>query len=418
MQRITITQTPSPNNADGTPGAYPDRNKTFSWSFITAVEINENWKNLTSTAKIIVPKNIYVNELDSDNPDGQGSLKSWYGAYTKNLGGFLSGEPLILRGDKIKIEFGYDELITEFTGFVSSITVKMPVVIECEDNMWKLKQVQCPNKLFPASTHDLNTLMKELLQGTGFTFVSGTSSNPINISVGDIRCQNETVAQLLDRFRKDLHLYFYFSPTNPTELRGGILIYYPQDFIDASGNIIYNDFIFQQNIISHTLKYSRKDDVSVGARCYSTNRVAGPHTNKQGATKFSTARLETTVGNIEPKGGGDSEVFSFWFPNVTTLQDLKNKGNLQLSKYNYNGLKGKFKTFAHPSIHMCQVARITEPNFASNDSKTRGAMPERNGSYLIRSVKKTLTVEEGIKQEVDLHFRIDEFAQAQLQAGL
>ena len=76
---------------------YPNRGKKFTFDFVTEVEINSTWANLSDTGKIIVPQKLYFK-------DANGELYSWDG---KNIGGGYNTDPIILRGDKIIIDLGY-----------------------------------------------------------------------------------------------------------------------------------------------------------------------------------------------------------------------------------------------------------------------------------------------------------------------
>jgi hypothetical protein len=102
------------------------------------------------------------------------------GGTNVNMGGFDSNAPLYLTGDMVTMSTGYKyfdhigneiaPMNTIFTGFISSVdSKKAPIVINLEDNMWKLKQITAPNKVFPAASYTLETIIKELLAGTPFT---------------------------------------------------------------------------------------------------------------------------------------------------------------------------------------------------------------------------------------------------------
>src|ERR1035437_9876578 len=88
--------------------AFPTRGdngvlQTFLMDFVNSGEIVNSWQNLTDTAKIKIPRNIYVND-ESKNPLGFGSLPNKKGL---NLYGLDNPPPLFMRGDKIKIELGF-----------------------------------------------------------------------------------------------------------------------------------------------------------------------------------------------------------------------------------------------------------------------------------------------------------------------
>ena len=64
--------------------------------------------------------------------------------------------------------------------------------------MYKLKQLQCPNKLWSGMQYTLEGILREILAGTEFTVNALTSTK-----IGDIRTKNETVAQFLERMKDE-----------------------------------------------------------------------------------------------------------------------------------------------------------------------------------------------------------------------
>jgi hypothetical protein len=206
---ITFTQVPS--------ASFPNRKKTLLFDFVTEFEADDTWHNLTNKGKITVPKNVFVRDENG----------KWIGLGALNTGGFSARDPLFLRGDKVVIQAGYkyrnskenevQEVNTLFTGFISNVNAKLPIELDVEDNMWKLKQLPAPNKTFPAKTYTLEKILQELLKGTEFTVNTLTDT-----SFGDFRTENETVAEVLARIRKDYHFEAYFRGN---ELRCGSLVY-------------------------------------------------------------------------------------------------------------------------------------------------------------------------------------------------
>lgn len=91
--------------------------ETKRWEFekITSCEIVRDSEALTATCKLILPKKT-----------------KWKGE---------SSNP-IKRGDKISVYLGYDgDLQPAFSGYVLRISLKAPVVLECEDEMFSLKNL-------------------------------------------------------------------------------------------------------------------------------------------------------------------------------------------------------------------------------------------------------------------------------------
>lgn len=384
VTNITIRQEPT---AD-----FPNRTKVLFFDFCNSYECEDTWNTLTDTATVVFPKNIYVR-------DENGKLVA-LGGTNKNIGGF-STIPLFLRGDRITIASGYkyfDNTGTEktdvsvlFEGFIASVRSKMPIELQCEDNMWKLKQLPAPSKVWPAKTYTLEKILKEMLVDTPFTVNVLT-----NTTFGDFRTQNETVAEVLARLRKDYHFESYFRGT---ELRSGSKVY-----IDSEA--VTHVFEFQKNIIEDELDYQRRDDVRLSAVAYSVNKIELQETTKKGKVKTKTERLSCLVifrnGRFETvrkqKGvdfpantGGERRTLYFW--DVQTVEKLAELATDELQKYYYTGLKGKFVTFGIPFVKMGDNVLIRDP-----------ILPERNGLYRVKSVGYNGPM--GLRQEITLDYRI------------
>ncbi len=92
---------------------------------MNAVEITRDTEKLTTEAKITMPKKV-----------------KWDGA----------DEIPVKRGDTVTISLGYnDNLQTAFVGYVRDVGFKTPIVITCEDEMFKLKQMPAQKKAYRAS---------------------------------------------------------------------------------------------------------------------------------------------------------------------------------------------------------------------------------------------------------------------------
>ncbi len=379
--------------------AYKNRTNTLIYNFVNAFECSDSWAELTNKATITLPKNVFVRD--------QNNTLIPLGGTNINLGGFGSGVPLFLRGDKVTIEAGYryfdnaqkETLTTSvlFKGYISAVTSKKPVVLECEDNMWRLKQTIAPNKVFPAKSYSLEGVLTELLQGTGFTVNALT-----NTSIGDFRTQNETVCEVLARLRKDFHFESYFRGD---ELRCGAFVYIESDAI-ADGKKVFK---FQQNIISDDLEYRRKDDVNLSAIAYSINKTELTTKTKRGKTKTKSERLEVLVSSrngifvrtikkpgqkadYAPETAGERRTLYFW--NVANVQSLGDLAEMELTKFYYTGFKGKFTTFGIPYVRQGDNVDILDP-----------VLPERNGRYKVKSVGYTGGVA-GLRQTIELDYLI------------
>jgi hypothetical protein len=376
------------------------RNKTLLFDFVTDFTATDTWVDLTNQATITFPKNIYVRD--------ENNVLIPLGGTNKNAGGFSNDNPLFLKGDEITINFGYiyyDKLGNEiedvpktpvFVGFISDVGSKKPIELKAEDNMWKLKQIPAPNKLFPAKDYTWEKILIELTAGTGFTINNKLGSDT---RIGDFRTQNEQVAQVIERVRKDFHLEAYFRGN---DLRSGSKVYIDDEAVTST-------FVFQQNIIEDELIYKRKDDLILSAVCYSVNEFELTETTKAGKTKTKKERLEILIyfdrvqkifkyqkkekGKEYPENV-EGERKSLYFYGITNVNDLFTKGVADLQKHYYTGFKGKFTTFAIPYVKQGDNVILQDK-----------ILPERNGKYKVKGVEYSGGTD-GHRQVIMLDYKI------------
>lgn len=444
---ITITQvTPYTD----TTGAIVARNNTFTIPYCHSFEVYSTWKNLTDTATVVFPKNMYVIDQNGQPYNFGSNIQTSSKSNSVPSYNFISGfpatasankAPLFMRGDKITISSGYyypfiensngtfkykNSIYPIFTGYISSVSSGIPITLKCEDNMWKCKQVAATNKNYIAATDNMGTILADFTAQTGFQVERAPNDNSFSqLNIGNFRILNETWAKVFERLRKDHRLYFYFRENT---LRGGGIVYYPQDQYQQGMNGTPIPYIFQKNIIKDELQFKLKTDVLIGAVCYSVNSVKQSKVNAAGQARQSTSRLEVNVpATISSNGTVTStisktdatEFFTFFFENVTTKAKLASLGNTQLAKYYYDGFRGKFLTFGLPLVvKNNQLAALAPVIFGNIINISDYILPERNGNYLTKAVKTYFSVTGGFRQEIDLHFRTDNLSQQDLNAGL
>jgi len=377
VTEITITASPESNRAF-----------KFTFNFCNNFEALDSWVDLTNQAKIVFPKNIYVNDNNRLIPLG--------GTNTDKL-----VNNLFRRGDQVTINFGYYtydngneylDMPSEpiFKGYISKVNSKIPIEIECEDNMWLLKQIPCKPQTWP-KTKSVEDLLRSLLKGTDFTVNALVSTN-----VGDLVIQNESIAQLLARLQKDFRLESYFKGN---ELRIGFSIYKLEEAKT-------HNFIFQQNIISDSLEFMREDDVKLSA-IVTSNIEKSEGTNKKGQAKTKLVKKEILiyvkdkqfVYQSKPENGDfpeniEGERRSINLINFTDEQKMFEAGKEELQKYYYTGFRGSFTTFAVPCVRVGDIVNLKDP-----------ILPDRDGKYIVKSVKYTGGVN-GHRQEIELHYKV------------
>jgi hypothetical protein len=396
LTEITFTQQPTKD--------YPGRNGVIVYKFCNGFELNSSWQNLTDAGSVTLPKNVYV----TDKTGRRYSL----GGTNVNLGGFSETVPTFLLGDKVTIKWGYaryDErgnevspLQTIFEGYVSSVTSKKPFVLEVQDNMYALKLHQATggkNGFFAGSKYTLQSMLEEMIGKAGLPF---TVNKKAKTTIGDFFVQNETIAEVLARLRKDYHFEAFFRGN---ELRCGSFKYDEDEAIAAGRKV----FKFQQNIISDNLEYKRKDDTVLSAVATSTIEQNTGKTTKDGHAKTKKVRLEVLVTfrnasatpdvvigtknkPLPENTGGERRSLNFL--NVKTTSELAELAANELRKYYYNGFKGKFVTFGIPYVKHGDNVDILDT-----------VLPERNGRYKVRGVQYTGGIG-GLRQEIELDYLI------------
>jgi hypothetical protein len=398
---VTIIQTTQ------LPGA--TRDKTLFFDFVHEITCKDSWRDLTNTGTIILPKNLYYRDENND-------LTSISGV-GGNVGGFSSANPLLMKGDKVLIDWGYyyqnnkkvapflettkspanvdqSQATTHlFEGWISEVTSKKPIEFKIEDNMYQLKQIACPTHTLH-SPRTLADLMITIFKDINAPY---TVNKMAATTIGTFMTGNETVAEMLERLRKLYHMESYFRGN---ELRIGLNMY-----IDSEAKTF--TFTFQQNIISDSLDYKRKDDQVMSIEAHNTIEEDTGKTTKDGKNKTKKNRLACLVTfaygsetptvyvkqpnkDYPPNIGG--ERISFPYFSAKTINDLVKAATKDIHKYYYTGFKGKFTTFGIPYVKMGDNINIIDP-----------VLPERNGCYKVRSVEYKGGVE-GLRQEIELDY--------------
>jgi predicted small secreted protein len=396
VTNITITQK---TDYTSPTSVITKRDKIFFFDFCNSFEILNGWENMTTGGKIIFPKNMSVVDMATKK------VISFFGK-NKNIAGF-NGVPILMRGDKIKIEAFYiywddnlnekqTEKITVFEGYITKINAKIPVEIDVEDSMYLLKQLPMTNGAFGSSV-SLETILTTALIGTDLT-VNQLTTTKLTYDNSLLIIDNLTVAQFLEKLRKDAFLHCYFKGT---ELRVGSIVY-----IESEAKT--RTFQFQNNIISSDLTFVRKDDIVLSAVASNHIEQKTGKTTKDGHEKTKNTRIEVLVwfdragkfqskivkSGDKPDANTDGERKTFHFLQAKTTGELIELAKASLEKYYYTGFKGSFVTFGTPSVE-----------FGDNAIIINDLLPEQNGTYKIKAVDVSSGVN-GFRQKIELDYKI------------
>lgn len=385
---------------------YPNRSDTFTFDFVNSVNIVSTWENLSDTAEIVMPQKCYV----------QGKNGTPYSFIGKNLGGNQSTAPIIMRGDKIEISLGYNyfdasqgvnKRVTEmnkvFSGYISEVKSKKPVTIKCMDNMWKLSQIPCINRVWTG--YSVQEVVEELLKGTGFTLKNTINGEKLSTKVNPpIQTQNQTIAQALEMIQRNYRFETFF--------KGDVL--YTGAFRYWTDDVKEHVFRFQDNIITDNLEYVRTDDVVLGIQAQNYEQVTvNTGTRKDGKPKTKTKRLscfgvwqfgDVQIYDTKP-AGWEGEQRTLNLP-AKTLDELKNLVKKNAYKLIYQGFKGEFTTFGLPYVRHGD-------NIILRDT----ILPDRNGTY--KAKKNTISFGmNGFRQTIEIDMRVDTLSKDVIDSGI
>lgn len=187
--------------------------KSWQVPFVSSVEITRDTEKLTDECKVTLPKRIKW--------DGEAQIP-------------------VKRGYSIKVWTGYGEdMELAFAGYVRSVGIKTPIVLTCEDEMFKLKQMACTKKAY--KNVNLGTLLKD--QGLENVKVFGEQN------LGQFRVTDDTVAALLGRLQDSGIRSFYRYEDGTPVLYCGVLFErdtQPSQVFATGVNIISDSSLEQQ----------------------------------------------------------------------------------------------------------------------------------------------------------------------------
>ena len=297
---------------------------------ISEVEIESSWKMICSTAQVVLPRNI--------KDFNQNKVKDWF-----------------KRGDKVEIYlcYGLDEdLILEFSGYITQVSADYPITIKLEDEMWRLKQI-------PVNFSSKNEKLKSFVQ-------KYVTDYPIlidaEVPLGAVNIKNKTLGEVFKKFQEDLSLYPF--------IRNGKLVV-AKPYSDVTDEIPVFDL--ERNCVSNDLNYLSKEERTVKVVAESVQNFA--KTKK---------KLKFELGDPDPKTTINKTL------SVTTLNDLQAEVRRIYDLYKKEGFDGSFTTFGTPSVQHGQKVKITSSLY--ND---------REGIYYIDSIKKKFS-RDGYRQEIEL----------------
>lgn len=301
---------------------------------VTSATVTSSWDNLTDTATLEFPRH------------------SWFRG--KRL--FSGSDALIRRGSEVAIDLGYDNrLHAQFRGYVRSVSTGVPVMLECEDAMWLLKQTQI-NKSWRSVR--LKELLSEILPPS-FPFQAP------DVSLGPFRIERASVAEVLKTLRET---YTLKSFIREGKLYVG-LAYWPE--LQKRHKIRFDVHVPAGG--GDSLEWRERDDVRIKLKAI----IMRPDNSKE---EFEF-------------GDPDGELRTLHFYDVPS-SSVKAMAEEEIERLRYSGYRGDLEIFGEPRIQHGDIVELFD-KFAS----------ERNGAYVVKAVYSTFG-EGGFRQNLTLETRV------------
>lgn len=309
--------------------------------YFTSITCKSSFKEMADTATITLPRD-YRSAKIAGKTD---SLER------KNI------RELVNVGDAVEIQVGYeDRLKTVFKGYVKTISADIPLIIECEDEMFKLRRSGAMTESFKAI--QLLPLLQKIAPGYQYEVID-------NINLGKFIIENASAFEVLEALRKDYLLHSRFDGKK-------LIVGFPTD-LKPQSNYQYNIDYMRS---SDNLKFVKKEDMKVQIKAISNNSDG--------------TKTVVTVGET----GGSTRTLNFANKLKSELEDLAKK---QLETLSFDGYQGSFDAIGEPCVFVGDAVTIKDNNYPNS---------EREGKYLVESVERQLDGGTGYKQTINLSMKL------------
>lgn len=248
---------------------------------------------------------------------------------------------LFRKGDPVTISAGYNgNEFEEFNGYILQVSTGFPIVIKCEDEMYNLKRKT-------VSVSKRASSLKDLLN----EIASGYKILCDDAAIGSVRYSKKLVSEILDDLKQKMGFYTYF--------RGEVLVC-GRTSIDGGKHVR----VIIEKQASQTLKEKSIEKVYV--------RVES---------------LQKTGKMLKgEKGENNSNGIIIKQPNLKEVE-IQRILDTTYDNAMKPGLDGELTLWGVPRLEHGMIADLVSNMY-----------PEKNGSYYIDSVKKTVSIEGGYRQ--------------------
>jgi len=310
---------------------------SFQFDYVHTGLITQNWNTFTDTAVITLPNRFRF----------------------KNKTIIVGEENLFKRGDPVLIFVGYfPTLVERFRGFISKVKPDSPMVIECEDDMFLLKQVNLETREFTDPTiKDVIEYATASIAGLDISFDDPTAK------IGGFHVDNKgfiNAVTVFEVLKKQFGYNIYFK-------QGTLNVRVLKSILSLDAPVLR--FGMQQNVVSGSisLQYQRDDDVDMMIR-FTSKQEDNSVTQFFGVKENGEAVINKTA-----KFAGVTH--SFNIPELSDAQIIKIMED-NIDKFIWEGYTGSFTAFLEPVVEITDKVEIIDSEH-----------PERQGTYLIQSIE-------------------------------
>lgn len=404
---------------------------------VEEIEINESYKKLIGTAKIVFPKGTVYQSTVIGNATIEGKDASRITTEVMQDGVIIEkrssqqamNEVSFKVGQRVSIQLGYNGVLKNvFEGYISAYNSASKFEIQCENMAYKLKLKQAP-KFETKSSVSVNDVLGEkygLLKDTGFEIHSETKR--FDIQIGKVKItDNFTVADVLSEWSKyKVYCFLKYDENSPDNMPT-IAIgrpysssksqpVFPHDSEAKPFRIYFNYHVAQDGlkVVKTNPKFLAVTGKALGSdeKFFEVTVRLNPDYDPSvaGSKEFQTVNAtqiskktykvtgNTTAQGAQTKTKVDLSTYTivpYMSPNMKINSDKLVEETIEYFKnYNLNGITGSVTLFGDLALNTAvQVELIDERN------------PSKNGIYITEEVTTTFGVN-GYRQKVTIPYKV------------
>ncbi|GGE89442.1 hypothetical protein SAMN05443634_104106 [Chishuiella changwenlii] len=312
-----------------------------------SIQIEKSVETLINTAKITLPRE-YRNAVNEENTNKSVNIEQ------KSILDFIK------RKDKVEISFGYDgHFSKEFVGYVTKINSDIPLVIECEDEMFNLKHEKRYSGYF--KTGNVKEILKAVIPSKYEVVYDA------DYFIGKWKIEDATPYEVLQELKEKAFMRAWFD--NEGKLNVGMTV----DFKPR----IAHQLNFSQNIRKgSSIKFEQKESKKLLLTIESQQKDGS-------IIKKTVGEKGETEQTIKRPGLSKSELESF-------------TENMYKSKTS-DGFEGSIDTWCYPLVKEGDAVDLFRPYYEDG---------HQNGRYFVESVSINVSGSNGIKRSLKISYKL------------